>query len=108
MAIDHTRIYTSGERARTRYRCPECNTPLAITWRRVAEVAQVVGLVGEVVGDGSGELRGIHPDIGGTPRGPGAGRRIVERVARIGGSCRGGAGPCGGRARGNDGRQREQ
>jgi hypothetical protein len=37
MAIDHTRIYTSGERARTRYRCPECNTPLALTWRRARQ-----------------------------------------------------------------------
>jgi hypothetical protein len=37
MAIDHNRIHTKVERARARYRCPECNTPLALTWRRARQ-----------------------------------------------------------------------
>ena len=37
MGIDHDRIYTRDERARTRSRRPECSAPLALTWRRARQ-----------------------------------------------------------------------
>jgi hypothetical protein len=37
MTMDHIRVRTRDERSRTKLRCPHCNAPLAITWRRVHE-----------------------------------------------------------------------
>ena len=34
MALDPNRIHTTAERQATRLRCPDCNAPLALTWRR--------------------------------------------------------------------------